>query len=149
MRLSSLRTLLTAGLASPTVSAQADCWSGPKITCRNAFADRTAAHNAITAACDAMPSCAPGTTVTGKVPGYTATLRLGTACAGVNPWSKDACVALFEGTLYPQCKTNESLLYPDFPPKPWPPVAPVNFSCKLKVMGEVNWETCADEDSGE
>ncbi|OAF99421.1 uncharacterized protein CC84DRAFT_1223094 [Paraphaeosphaeria sporulosa] len=137
MRLSSLLTLAAAGLTFLTVSAQ-DCWSSSRITCRNAFANKTAAHNAITAACDAMPSCAPGTTVTGKVPGYTATLRLGTACAGVNPWTKDACVALFEGKLYPQCKTNESLPYQEFPPKPWPPVAPVDFPLASKLS------TCDD-----
>jgi hypothetical protein len=83
----------------------------------------------------------------GKVPGYTATLRVGNKCAGLNPWNKDACVALFEWILYPQCKTNESLPYPDFPPNPWPPVAPVDFSCKLSCA--CGRRKRADRDSGE
>lgn len=64
MRLSPLLTLLASGL-STLVSAQ-DCWSTAKTTCRNAFADHTTARNAISAACDAMPVCKPGTTVTGN-----------------------------------------------------------------------------------
>ncbi|KAF2448341.1 hypothetical protein P171DRAFT_481416 [Karstenula rhodostoma CBS 690.94] len=130
-----LSFLLAAGitsLAALPVPAQENCWSSTQITCRNAFAKKDAAHTAITKACEAMSTCTPGTTpspatVTGKVPGYTATLRVGNKCAGVNPWSKGACVALFGGTLYPQCKTNESLPYPDYPPNPWPPVPPVDF----------------------
>jgi hypothetical protein len=65
MLLLSLLRLLAAGITSlaiPGVSAQEECWSGTQMTCRNAFADKDLAHIAITKACEAMPSCTPGTT---------------------------------------------------------------------------------------
>lgn len=70
MRNSTLLTLLGIGLPVLPVSAQSDCWTTTKPTCRNAFANKDAAHTAIAKACDAIPTCTPGTppspaTVTG------------------------------------------------------------------------------------
>ncbi|KAF1967749.1 hypothetical protein BU23DRAFT_602651 [Bimuria novae-zelandiae CBS 107.79] len=134
MRLTSILSILAFGFAVGEVAAE-DCFANSNATCRQSgytlFADKNVALTAITKACEAI-KCTPGTkpnpdTVFDKVSGYTATLRLGNKCAGIDVWSTEACVALFQSVLGGQCKTNESLPYPEYPPKPWPPVDPVTF----------------------
>lgn len=40
----------------------------------------------------------------GKVKGYTATLKLGDQCAGVDSWTMDTCVGLFIEFIDQSCK---------------------------------------------
>lgn len=66
----------------------------------------------------------------GSTPGFTAVLTVGNKCAGLNPWSTEGCVGLFQTHLFPQCKTEGSLPWPEFPPEPFPPQEPVTFPRK-------------------
>ncbi|CAI6337289.1 unnamed protein product [Periconia digitata] len=111
--------LATAGvaLASPLEVRTNTCFDGRAPICLGATnpsigtVNKAQAITTIQQACAKQPTCVPGTTynpVTGKMPGYTATLIMGNQCGGVTSWSQEACLALFLDNVDAKCGGSSS-----------------------------------------
>jgi hypothetical protein len=115
MRLLTLTAALAAtALATPAlVDRQNTCFDPTRVvclTCGVCNISPSLALQAVTKACQQIPTCVPGGAaqgpVTGKVPSYTATLTVGSQCAGVTNWSLDACIALFDDQINTVCQAR-------------------------------------------
>lgn len=93
--------------ANPLVARDpATCFTN-NVLCKGRQITIAEAETAIGNACAKITSCTPGgspVTVTGTVPGYTATLIIGNQCAGVTTWSQAACKALFDDLINTPCQ---------------------------------------------
>jgi hypothetical protein len=70
-----------------------------------------ALHRPIASACSQITTCVPGNNYgpfQGKIPGYTAVLRVGKTCAGLGSgqWTQDFCKSLFWDDIDIACGGN-------------------------------------------